>query len=59
MLFTDKPLINCAECGTTLSCSKHFYAVVKNKRGEQVGKMGVIEGRSFTQMPGCGGSIEV
>ena len=22
-------LINCEECGTTLSCSKHFYAVVK------------------------------
>ena len=22
-------LINCMECGTTLSCSKHFYAVVK------------------------------
>jgi len=22
-------LINCAECGTTLSCSKHFYSVVK------------------------------
>lgn len=22
-------LINCAECNTTLSCSKHFYAVVK------------------------------
>ena len=22
-------LINCSQCGTTLSCSKHFYAVVK------------------------------
>lgn len=22
-------LVNCAECGTTLSCSRHFYAVVK------------------------------
>ena len=38
---SDKPgksinLINCEECGTTLSCSKHFYAVVKylhNYRG--------------------------
>ncbi|MBC8277755.1 MAG: hypothetical protein H8E46_05950 [FCB group bacterium] len=22
-------LINCSQCGTTLSCSKHFYSVVK------------------------------
>ncbi len=28
-------LINCAKCGTTLSCSKTFYSVVKYLSGSE------------------------
>ncbi|NQS98245.1 MAG: hypothetical protein HQ591_07315 [candidate division Zixibacteria bacterium] len=32
-------LVNCQECGTTLSCSKHFYYVLKYfETAEQIEK---------------------